>query len=81
MSFELRPTSELVKIVSVGGGLVIDASLRPTLDLIQLAAAAKQSGARLFIRGMKLRQTADMMQIAAAGGGMVQFSGDDKPGA
>jgi hypothetical protein len=79
VSFQLRQTTELIQIAGAGGGFVLDASLRPTADLIQIAGAAKRSGARLLFRGLTLRPTADLMQIAAAGGGAVQFSGDEKP--
>lgn len=75
MSFEMRPTLDLVQIATSGGGFRLDAGMRPTLDLMQIATAAKGSGAKLVFAGLNLRPTLDLMQIAAAGKGVVFFEG------
>lgn len=79
MSFQLRPTHDLVMIANAGGGFILDAALRPTSDLIQIATAANRGGARVPLRGLTLRPTHDLLLIANAGGGHVQFSGDEMP--
>lgn len=75
MSFELRPTVDLIRIAAAGGGFTLTATLRPTDDLIRVAAAASNSGARVVFTGLKLRPTADLIRIAAAGKGSVAFEG------
>ncbi|MCY3019827.1 MAG: hypothetical protein NTW87_12470 [Planctomycetota bacterium] len=72
MSFELRPTAELVQIAA-GGGFRLDAALRPTPELVQIAATASGRGARVTFAGLKLRPTQELVQIAAAGKGCVYF--------
>ena len=75
MSFELKPTHELVQIAAAGGGFRLDANLRPTLELIQIAAAARNSGAHVTFAGLTLRPTHELIQIAAAGKGIVVLEG------
>lgn len=48
MSFELKPTHELLQIASAGGGFRLDATLRPTHELLQIASAAKGGGAKVI---------------------------------
>ena len=75
MSFELKPTHELIQIASAGGGFRLDAGLRPTHELIQIASAARGSGAQLTFAGLNLRPTLDLIQIASAGRGVMFFEG------
>lgn len=75
MSFELKPTHELMQIASAGGGFRLDAGLRPTHELMQIASAAKGSGAKVVFAGLNLRPTHELMQIASAGKGVVFFEG------
>jgi hypothetical protein len=75
MSFEHKPTADLVQIAAAGGGIILDAAYRQTPDLIQIAAAGAKGNARLVFKGMTYRQQADLIQIAAAGKGSVQFEG------
>ena len=75
MSFEMKPTLELVQIVAAGGGLRLDAGMRPTLDLVQIASAAARGGARVTFSGLKARPTLDLVQIAAPGKGCVTLEG------
>jgi len=69
----MKTTDELVKIVAVGGGLVVEAGRRTTDELIRIAAAAKHSGATVVFRNMAVRKTDTLMKIAAAGKGKVIF--------
>lgn len=75
MSFELKPTHELIQMAAAGGGFRLDAALRPTQDLIQLASAAAGSGAKIVLAGLNLRPTHELIQISAAGKGAVFFEG------
>lgn len=75
MSFELKPTHELIQIAAAGGGFRLDAGLRPTHELIQIAAVAKNSGARITFGGLSLRPTHELIQISAAGKGVVILEG------
>ena len=73
MSFQVRSTNDLVRIVAAGGGLVMDAAVRSTNDLVRIAAAGSSKGAPLVFRDMAVRSTDDLVRIAAAGKGCVQF--------
>jgi len=75
MSFELKPTRELVQIAAAGGGFVLDGSLKPTRELVQIAAAGSNNSARLTFTGLALRPTRELVQIAAAGKGCVILAG------
>jgi hypothetical protein len=73
MAFETRHTNDLIRILLSGGGLDLDASLRPTDDLIRMALAAKQSGASLTLRRLDPRLPEELVRIALAGGARVVF--------
>lgn len=73
MGLEVRRTEELVRIIMAGGGLAIDASLRPTDDLVRLALVASKSNATLRLSGLHMRTTDDLIRIALAGSGKVTF--------
>jgi len=69
---QLTPTADLARIASAGGGFRIDASQRPTADLITIARAANGVG-RIVLTGLKLRPVEDLVSIARAGNGSVMF--------
>ena len=73
MGLEMRRTDDLVRIIGAGGGLFLDASVRPTDDLVRLALAANRSGAVLRLKGLHMRSTDDLIRIALAGAGKVVF--------
>ena len=75
MSFELRPTLDLIQIAAAGGGFRLDEKLRPTVDLIQIAAAVAIKGATVTFAGLNLRPTLELIKIAAAGKGYVILEG------
>lgn len=75
MSFELKPTPELIRIAAAGGGFRLDAKLRPTPELIQIAVAASKHGAQVTFTGLNLRPTPELIQIASAGKGFVILEG------
>jgi hypothetical protein len=68
-----RQTIELVRIAAAGGGFRLDAKIRTIDELVQIAAAASNSGARLEFQGMQTRTTDELVRIAAAGRGAVVF--------
>lgn len=64
---------ELTSLAKTGGGFRIDASKRTTTDLIQIAAAAKEGGARVFFAGMSTRSGDELLEIARVAAGRVVF--------
>lgn len=72
--FETRQTFEAVQVAAAGGGFSMNASVKQTTDLVQIASAASRSGARITFTGLSMRPTEDMIQIAAAGKGAVVFA-------
>jgi hypothetical protein len=68
----MKTTDDLVKIVSFGGGIIIDAK-RTTDDLVKIVSFAANKGARVMIRGADRLTTDDLVQIASFGKGVVQF--------
>jgi len=75
MSFAGRSTEDLVRIATAGAGFRLDATARPTDDLVAIAAAASDWGVRLVFAGMEGRSTDDLVAIAEAGEGSVEFEG------
>lgn len=75
MSFQDRPTEDLVRIATAGGGFKLDAVGRPTDDLVMIAGAASDWGVLLIFAGMDDRPTKDLVRIAEAGQGNVVFEG------
>lgn len=73
MSFQLRSTDELIRILLAGGGLSLDASMRSTDDLIRMALATKHSGAILTLANLHRRPTDELIRIGLASGGRVVF--------
>jgi len=75
MSFQGRPTEDLIRVAAAGGGFRLDAAGRPTDDLVAIAAAASEWGVPLVFAGMDGRPTDDLVMIADAGEGNVVFEG------
>lgn len=75
MSFQSRPTEELVRIAVAGGGFRLDTAGRSTDELVTIAAAASEWGVRLVFAGVEDRTTDDLVRIADAGEGTVEFVG------
>lgn len=73
MSFEMRSTNDIVRILLSGGGLSLNGQMRMTDELVRMALAARQSGASFTISGMAMRSTDEIVRIALAGGGRVTF--------
>ncbi|WP_396328914.1 hypothetical protein [Burkholderia anthina] len=73
MAFELYMVDDLIRLAGAGAGFRIDAGLRLTNDLVRIAAAAAQGGARITFAGMALRPRDDVIRIAAAGRGNISF--------
>lgn len=75
MSFQGRPTADLIRVAAAGGGFRLDAAGRPTDDLVAIAAAASEWGVPLVFAGMDGRSADDLVRIADAGEGNVVFEG------
>ncbi len=69
-----KTTSDLVRIVSYGGGLDFDASGKTQADLVQIASYAAGKGSRVTMRGLGNKSTDDLVQIASYGQGVVVFA-------
>ena len=67
-----KTTDDLVKIAAAGGGFRISAA-RPVNDLVRIAAAAANGGAKIIIAKAAAVQTMDLVRIASAGKGRVFF--------
>lgn len=65
---------DLISIATAGGGLDLDVSGRASNELMSIASAASQSGARIIFRGLGGRMISELISIAAAGKGAVQFA-------
>lgn len=76
MEFKGKLQSDLLKIVSAGGGLRINLGQKLTSDVIELAEAAKRSDATIELYGFTQKLTSDLVKIATAGGGKVIFVDD-----
>jgi hypothetical protein len=67
------PTADLVRLVSHGGGVLIEAAKRPVDELILIARAAGGSKARVTLRGIGGMPLDDLINIARHGMGSVSF--------
>lgn len=68
----MKSTDDLVKIVSFGGGVIVDAS-KSTDDLVKIASFAAKKGSRVIIKGANSKSTDDLVTIASFGKGIVIF--------
>jgi len=68
----VKSTDDLVKIVSFGGGVVID-STKSTDDLVKIASFAAGKGSRVVIKNAGRKSTDDLVKIASFGKGAVLF--------
>ena len=73
MSFETKTPDDLIRILTAGGGVRLNAGLWQTDDLVRIATAAGSSGALLFLSGMSIRMIGELARIGAAGKGCVVF--------
>lgn len=69
----MKTTSELIKIVAVGGGIIIDASKKTTSELIKIVAVSKNSGCKIVLRNASTKTTAELINIGTASNGNVIF--------
>jgi hypothetical protein len=72
-----RSQQDLVQIVANGGDLDLKVGGRDLQDLVQLAASARASGAKIILREVGKKPTAELVQIAANAPGKVTFVIDD----
>ena len=67
----MKTTDEICRIVSFGGGVIID-STKTTGDLEKIAGFAKNK-CKVIIKGAKNKTTDDLCRIGSFGGGAVIF--------
>ena len=68
----MKSTDEIIKIVSVGGSVIVDASMG-TDSLIKIASIAASTGARVIFKGANKILTESLVRIAEVGKGKVIF--------
>jgi len=68
----MTSTDDLVKIVSYGGGVIVEAT-KSTDDLVKIASFAASKGTRVIIKGADRKSTDDLVKIASFGKGAVIF--------
>ncbi len=61
-----KPTVVLMHIAGLGTNLVVDASKKPTVDLIQIAGSIGLKGGHLRFVNCDKKPTVDLMQIVSA---------------
>jgi hypothetical protein len=76
--FELKTIDQLVRIAHAGGGFRLEAALKETNDLVKIAFAAGNSGAKITFAGLNLRSVDDIIRISHAGKGNVSFEESNK---
>ena len=52
-----KTTDSLVRIVSAGGGLIIDCKGKTTDSLVRIASASKQKGSKVIMTNLKGKTT------------------------
>tara|TARA_R110001606_G_scaffold353908_1_gene504597 strand:+ start:515 stop:739 length:225 start_codon:yes stop_codon:yes gene_type:complete len=66
-----KTTDSLVRIVSAGGGLIIDCKGKTTDSLVRIASASKQNGSKVIMTNLKGKTTDSLVRIGSAGQGNV----------
>jgi hypothetical protein len=66
-------TDDLIKIVEVGGGLMLDGGSMSKEDLLRLAAAAGKFEAGVTLRNLTGTAVDDLVEISRASDGYVTF--------
>lgn len=67
-----RPKDDIIPIVEAGGGVMFNASGRPTEDLVHIVKCAS-SKTIIILRNMSGRSTQDLAHIAQNASGQVIF--------
>jgi hypothetical protein len=73
MSFDNKQTYELIDIAKAGLGFSLNAESKPVVELIQIAAAAKQSGAVINVANKSVLADEDIQLIKNAGSDHIKF--------
>jgi hypothetical protein len=60
-----KSTIDLMQLAGLGTNLVVDASTKPTVDLIQIAGSIGLKGGQLRIVNCNKKPTIDLMQIVS----------------
>lgn len=68
-----KTTLELEGIISLGGGISLDASTKTTMDLKSIARLASNSGAFILLRNSGGKTMAELKEIAKLAPGKVIF--------
>ncbi len=63
----MKTTTELMKIASMGGNLIVDAKSKTTTELIKIAVMACSSEVTLTLKNANSKTTSELMKIASVG--------------
>jgi len=66
-----KTTDQLVRIVSAGGGLIIDGESKITDQLVNIASASSQSNSKIIITNISPKTSDQLVRIESAGKGNV----------
>ena len=69
----MKTTSELMNIVSSGGGVIIDGKKKTTSEIMNIVSMAKSHKAQVIVKNASSKTTSELMNIAAMGPGLVTF--------
>jgi hypothetical protein len=73
MSFETITTDELIRIADAGLGFTLRATSKPIEDLIRIANAAKNKGAKITFSELSSLSDDDLKRIHMASDGNILF--------
>jgi hypothetical protein len=60
----MKTTADLIMIAGTGASLVIDASKKPTVDIIQIVGSIGLKNSHITIKNASSKPTSDLIQIA-----------------
>ena len=66
-----KSTSDLLSIISLGGGIIIDASTKSTSDIISLVKHAVLSETMIILKNADKKSTNDLLSIVKLAPGKV----------
>lgn len=69
----MKQIHEIVRIAAAGGGFKMNASLKSIDDLVRIASATSNNGAKIIFTGLTMKTTDEIVRISAAGRGNIFF--------
>ncbi|WP_440122206.1 hypothetical protein [Tenacibaculum sp. Ill] len=69
----MKTTTELMKIASVGGNLIIDGGKKTTTEIMKIVSIANSNNGKITVKNASKKTTTELMKIASVGAGIVTF--------